>query len=240
MSWSDEAARAFILPREGVRIGPADRDALTKQRNSRIAVPNDIEQLRQEALRVLDEARVTAEAMGRQAWAEGREAGHREGYAQGYEEGRARAVQDLAEQSRTILLQCEEAVARQRWASIAALAEIAAEACAVLYREKMAADPLHAAQVVQRLLEEASPHRVQVVEISPLDLPVVIKAREEWEQAQPDTARIQIIPVAGLKPGACRVLTDAGWLERDWPTELEALVDAWKRDISLESEGRMR
>jgi|GEM_PF-4465641 len=217
------------------------RPAIVAETAVAVAPPGEIVDplaaVREQAQAILDEAHAQAEAIrvGAQSDAEtARKAGREAGYAEGYQDGRRQAIADLGATARTTLEQIE-ATRREMYVQARSdLALIALEAASVLYGKAYAADEAHAVEVIDGLLGEAAPHRVVTVEVSPEDLPLVLKARARWEAAMPGAAHLQVTADPELSAGSCRVVTDeAGVLERDWPRQL---ADLASRFAQLEDE----
>jgi flagellar biosynthesis/type III secretory pathway protein FliH len=225
MSWSDRRPRpGAVVPREQVEVTAAVSTAAYVRE---VVAAGTVEHL-------LDEARREAEAIRQQAVAErdallaearrqGEEEGRRVGYAAGYEAGEAEGLRRMAEAAETVLDHVRRDVATMREAAVDDLARLALAVASRLYRQQIEQDPDHVAELVRELLAIASPHRVHVVEVNPLDLPAVLRARAAWRTAEPTWSDMRVVPAPDLGRGALRLLTDGGWLERDWEAGLDDL-----------------
>jgi flagellar assembly protein FliH len=223
MSWS-KRIQAGVVPRERVAVGPAVSPSehlrevvaagtvdavLAEARAAADAIRREAEERR---AAVFDEARRAGEAAGR-------EAGYREGFAEGYAEGLRKA----ADQAAAALRDFEDERARWRKDAFRHMADVAVAAAERLYRGQLTVDPEHIARVVHECLERSAPQAARVIAVHPLDVAVVLEALRTWRDVEPGVDGVRVVPAADLERGACRVLTDAGWLERDWPGALEAL-----------------
>ena len=230
MSSSDvrRAGSASVVPRERVTVAaPVSPTTVVREIVAAGELDGVLERARAEARRIGEAALAEKDRIVTQAQAEGREAGHREGYAEGLRVGREEAMAATQREAEAMLALLDEELARLREGAVMDLARLAVQVASRLYMEQIEADPDHAAIVVRTLLAETSPNAAQIVEVNALDLPHVLKARHQWASAQPGLSDIRIVPSAELARGACRVLTDGGWLERDWPQRLEDLVALW-------------
>jgi flagellar assembly protein FliH len=235
---SFDPERGAVLRREEVELAAAVASPeRPRRRDDARDVLADLEAARGEAEQLRRQAREEAEVIRRRAYEEGAEAGRRAGYDAGFEAGRQEALQQLAAEANRILAAVATWERETRRRTVEQLAEIAARAAGVLYGEQIAADPDHPTRVVEQLLDEAGPHAVLRVEVSPLDLPAVLAAREAWAVSRPTVAGVSISADPGLARGACRVLTEGGWVERDWPARLDELVRQWQ-DAAGGPEGR--
>jgi flagellar assembly protein FliH len=221
--WREEVELATpVSPVDGMRQLDTVRDVLGR-----------VEEARLEAERLLQAARAEAEAIRQQAYAVGEAAGREAGYEAGYAAGLKAALEELAAQANAALAAVATWEQDTKRRATRELAGLAARAAAVLYGQRIEADPDHVVRIVEQLLDEAGPHPVVRIEVSPLDLPVVLAARDAWTTSRPAMAHVSVAAAPELARGACRVLTEGGWVERDWPARLDDLVKVWQEMPSL-------
>jgi flagellar assembly protein FliH len=229
MSWSDRRSARAVVPREHVTV--AERVSATAYMREVVAagtVEALVREAEREAARIREEAEAAREALWAEARRAGEEAGRREGYEAGRQAGEAEGLRRAAEEASRMLDALTEELAAMRRAAVAELATLAVRVASELYGRQIEADPDHVAEVVRAVLAEAAPRDVQMVEVHPLDLPAILRARAGWRASDPSLAELRVVPVPDVARGACRVLTDGGWIERDWPGALEELARRWR------------
>jgi flagellar assembly protein FliH len=232
MSWSEaESRRAAVVPREAVAVhAPVSPSGFLREVVAAGTVDAVLAEAREEAERLRREAREARDQAFQEARQAGEAAGREAGFQAGLAAGREEGLRQLAEEAQAVLDEVEELLAREREDAVADLAALGIELASRLYGQQIEADPDHVADVVRALLAETSPHAPQLVEVNALDLPAVIRTRDEWRRAAPQQADVRVVPVSDLARGACRILTDGGWLERDWPERLQDLARLLAKD----------
>lgn len=226
---SFDPERGAILRREEVEVATSVSPAeWLRHLEAAKAAFDGVEEARLEAERLRQIAREEADAIRQKAYEQGEAAGRQAGYAAGYAAGRREALERLAAEANATLAAVSAWERETKRRAMHELADLAARAAAVLYGARIEADPEHVARVVEGLLDQAGPHPVLRIEVSPLDLPAVLAAREAWAASRPAVADVSITAAPELARGACRVLTEGGWVERDWPARLDELVRVWQ------------
>ncbi len=186
------------------------------------------------AARLLREAEAEVQALRQRAAQEGWREGQAEGFEAGYRKGAA-AAQAEAEAR----LACQlEAVDRLRETVREQMAEEVEEVVlTVLERFLDHLEPGESDRItgwVHEMLIEAAPHVASVIEVHPEDVGSVLAVRADWEDIHPAPLTIRVVPNPALRRGECRLLTDAGWLERSLAADddLRQIVQGWARSAT--------
>ncbi len=183
------------------------------------------------AAELLEAAQVEAAAIRDEAARDGYRQGQAEGWEAGYREGRAAAEaeagSELARQLEAV--DALRAIVREQMVNEAKAAVLAVAERFAGHLEEGERDRI--AGWTHEMLIEAAPHVASVIEVHPGDVGAVLAARGAWEDIHPAPLTIRVVPNPNLRRGECRLLTDAGWLERSLEADddLRQIVEAWAR-----------
>ena len=188
-----------------------------------------------EAARVLEEARKTAEQIKTDAEKRGYEEGLARGTQQGIEEGKATGHEQALNESAEALEKL-----RQHWTSaieqwerdrhdlLSASREDVLR-FAIVLAEKIVCraievDPsLVINQVEDALMLIAQPGRV-VIEVNPSDVPLIEEALPQLQQRLADAAHIELRPSETIERGGCVLRTNLGTIDATIPKQMERII----------------
>ena len=185
----------------------------------------------QAAAELLEAAQAEAVAIREAAARDGYRQGEAEGWEMGYRKGQAAAeVEAGAELARqldavdALRTNVRERLVNEVEAAVLAMAERFAGHLEEDERDRITG-------WVHEMLIEAAPHVASVIEVHPGDVGAVLAARGAWEDIHPAPLTVRIVPNPNLRRGECRLLTDAGWLERSFEADddLRQIVANWAR-----------
>lgn len=194
-----------------------------------------LERARQEAARVLDEARVEAEAIRRRAFEEARQDGLKQGLADAQDEIQKRAVEladEMAgERLKTVLPALGAAaqaltLERDRWLTeweTAAIRLSAAIAGRVL-RRRLDAEPQIAGEMIRGALELAAGSSEVRLRLHPADLETLGRHGDDVIESITGCSAASLVPDDALARGGCLVETRHGTIDARIETQLERLA----------------
>jgi flagellar assembly protein FliH len=192
---------------------------------------------RQQAARVLAEARSQAEASSEaasaRAYAEGLARGSSDGHADGFKKGLAEGRQVLAEQSADLVAQlraiaCELKGARDEMLHTGRceLLDFALELAAKIVGQVAVRDIGAARQNVRKVLELADRHRELCVKVNPLQLAALAENLPELTESLGRSGGVRLAGDATVSPGGAKVHTDGGEIDATIETQLDNVVEA--------------
>lgn len=177
----------------------------------------------EERERLLAEARREAEEIRKKAYAEG--------FRQGWEEGRKKAEAKLAEEEKRLAALKEEfwrlreEVLRESEPEIVALAVTVAEK---LLKQELTLAPEKVRAMVRAACREASAQKKAVLFVSPEDLPVLERYKEELKREFRPEVELYFAVDPGIARGGCRVETDLGEVDATLESQLKEIWNLLK------------
>ncbi len=192
---------------------------------------------RQQAARVLAEARSRADASREAAvakgYAEGFARGSSDGHEDGFNKSLAEGRQMMAEQSAEMIVQLRAIVreltgARDEMlhAGRCELLDFALELAAKIVGHVAVRDIAAARQNVRKVLELADRHRELCVKVNPLQLEALAEHLPELTDALGHGGRVRLMGDATISPGGAKVHTDGGEIDATIETQLDNVVEA--------------
>jgi len=192
---------------------------------------------RQQAARVLAEARSQAdaccEAAAARGYAEGLARGSGDGYSDGLKKGLAEGRQKMAEQSAELIAQLgaivrELAGARDEMLHTGRceLLDFALELAAKIVGHVAVRDIGAARQNLRKALELADRGRQLCVKVNPLQLEALVEHLPELTESLGNSGRVRLVGDATVSPGGAKVHTDGGEIDATIETQLDNVVEA--------------
>jgi len=188
---------------------------------------------RQQAARVLAEARSQADASREAAAAKGYAEGLARGSSDGYDKGLAEGRQMMAEQSAELVVQLRAIIreltgARDEvlHAGRCELLDFALELAAKIVGRVAVRDIAAASQNVRKVLELADRHRELSVKVNPGQLEALVEHLPELTESLGRPGRVRLVGDATISPGGAKVHTDGGEIDATIETQLDNVVEA--------------
>lgn len=198
-----------------------------------------VEEARQSALQLVEQANRDAERVKEAARQEGWEIGHDEGFARGLEE-----AQKQVDTAKTVLI-AAEAERRDRVVnSESFLIDLTIAAVEQVVREYLPNDQDYIPSLVRTLLAEVERAYKVEVRVSPVDFPSVLHHRQGFERSFVQRVELLILPDRSLNQGDVVVATEYGTVDGRLGTRLEQLhkllttaAKEWESGVIAESKG---
>jgi flagellar assembly protein FliH len=192
---------------------------------------------RQQAARVLAEARgraeASCEAAAARGYAEGLARGSSDGYADGFKKGLNEGRQMLAEKSAEMIVQLRAIIRELTGArdemlhtGRCELLDFALELAAKIVGHVAVRDIAAARQNVRKVLELADRHRELCVKVNPLQLEALAEYLPELTESLGHGGRVRLAGDATISPGGAKVHTDGGEIDATIETQLDNVVEA--------------
>jgi len=192
---------------------------------------------RQQAARVLAEARSQAdascEAAAARGYAEGFARGGSDGYEGGLTKGLAEGRQMMAEQSAEMIVQLQAIVRELTGArdemlhtGRCELLDFALELAAKIVGRVAVRDIDAARQNVRKVLELADRHHELCVKVNPGQLEALVEHLPELTESLRPGGRVRLVGDATISPGGAKVNTDGGEIDATIETQLDNVVEA--------------
>lgn len=191
-----------------------------------VPAPSPEELAREEAERILGEARREADALRREAREQGLADGMREGVEAGKAEGREEAVKELrATLDRWLAMGDALAEAwRRRFEGVEEEArDLSVAAAEQLVRGHLALKPESILDVVRDCLRHAAEADQITVLVSPKDVAILREAREDLAGVLKGTGRFEIVEEPKMEAGSCVVETRTQVIDATRATRVDRL-----------------
>jgi len=182
----------------------------------------DGEKIKQEALRQarLESEQIKQEAQ-RSAFDQGYRDGYREGTAKAQEEGEA-----IRRMAMDVLKQAEESRRRTLESLEGDIIDLAREIAEKLLSAQLSLDPESVFNVAVESLRLVADRLHVVIYISPAELALYEKRKDELLNILPAKAELQVITDDSIQPGGCRIETEHGRVDATVETRRKALLKA--------------
>ncbi len=192
---------------------------------------------RQQAARVIAEARSQAdascEAAAAKGYAEGLARGSSDGYDEGFKKGLAEGRQRMAEQSAELAVQLRAIVRELTGArdemlhtGRCELLDFALELAAKIVGRVAVRDIAAASQNVRKVLELADRHHELCVKVNPLQLEALAEHLPELTESLGRSGRVRLVGDPTISPGGAKVHTHGGEIDATIETQLDNVVEA--------------
>jgi flagellar assembly protein FliH len=231
-----ERGARFLRPPSGVKLAPAaevriSASELEQAETERLLEmgPTPEEIARQEAEKILADARQEAEELKRQGREQGYTDGLKEGMEQGKTQGREEALGELKDTLDRWLTMGDALTEawRMRFDGLEdEIKDLAIAAAEKLVQAHLAAAPDTVLSVVKDAMRHAAEAERVSVLISPADLATVRAAKDELTGMLKGTGRFEIVEAENVEPGSCMVETKTQVIDATRKSRVDSLKDS--------------